>query len=122
MRVWLRLAEVLKLHPGSSLKSLWWMLLVWATPMIVAPPLFSRDVFSYAAQGEMSSYHLSPYILGLFPWDQARSSLQWTPVGKYSCSYGPFFLWMDGTIDRITDHHQLATVWDCACSKCLPWR
>ena len=51
MRVWLRLAEVMKLHPGASLKSLWWMLLLWASPMIIAPPLFSRDVFSYAAQG-----------------------------------------------------------------------
>jgi len=111
MRVWLRLAEVLKLHPGSSLKSLWWMLLVWATPMIVAPPLFSRDVFSYAAQGEMSSYHLSPYILGPF---SLGSSPFVTPVdplwGNTPAPYGPFFLWMDSSIDRITDHHQLATV------------
>ena len=43
MRVWLRLAEVMKHHPGASIKSLWWMLLLWATPMIVAPPMFSRS-------------------------------------------------------------------------------
>ena len=66
MRVWLRLAEIMKLHPGAKLKSLWWMLLLWATPMIVAPPLFSRDVFSYAAQGEMTYHHISPYLFGPF--------------------------------------------------------
>jgi alpha-1,6-mannosyltransferase len=111
MRVWLRLAEVLKLHPGASLKTLWWMLLIWASPMIVAPPMFSRDVFSYAAQGEMTAHQLSPYILGPFslgstPYLTPVDPLWWnTPA-----PYGPFFLWMDGTIDRITGHHELATV------------
>jgi hypothetical protein len=111
MRVWLRLAEVMKLHPGASLKSLWWMLLLWATPMIVAPPMFSRDVFSYAAQGEMTSYHISPYIYGPF---SLGSSPYVNPVdplwGNAPAPYGPFFLFLDGTIDKITNHHQLATV------------
>jgi len=74
MRVWLRLAEIMKLHPGAKLKSLWWMLLLWATPMIIAPPLFSRDVFSYAAQGEMTfgtSAHISTVPS---PWDRLPMS------------------------------------------------
>ncbi|MHB1087151.1 MAG: polyprenol phosphomannose-dependent alpha 1,6 mannosyltransferase MptB [Acidimicrobiales bacterium] len=111
MRVWLRLSEVMKLHPGASIKSLWWMLLLWATPMIVAPPMFSRDVFSYAAQGEMTGYHLSPYILGPF---SLGSSPYVSPVdplwGNAPAPYGPLFLFLDGSIDRITLHNQLATV------------
>ncbi len=111
MRVWLRLAEVMKLHPGSSIKSLWWMLLLWAAPMIVAPPMFSRDVFSYAAQGEMTGYHLSPYILGPF---SLGSSPYVSPVdplwGNAPAPYGPLFLFLDGSIDRLTLHNQLATV------------
>ena len=111
MRVWLRLAEVMKLHRGASIKSLWWMLLLWAGPMIVAPPLFSRDVFSYAAQGEMTSFHLSPYFLGPF---SLGSSPYVTPVdplwGNAPAPYGPFFLFLDGSIDRIAQHNQLATV------------
>jgi hypothetical protein len=111
MRVWLRLAEVLKLHPGSSLKSLWWMLLIWATPMIVAPPLFSRDVFSYAAQGEMSHLHLSPYILGPFSLGSTPYVSPVDPLwGNTPAPYGPFFLWIDGTIDRFTRPDLLATV------------
>jgi alpha-1,6-mannosyltransferase len=111
MRVWLRLAEVMKLHPGASLKSLWWMLLLWATPMIVAPPLFSRDVFSYAAQGEMTSHHLSPYLfgpltLGSGPYVNPVDPLWYNAPAPY----GPFFLFLDGTMAKITDHHELWTV------------
>lgn len=110
MRVWLRLAEVMKLHPGASLKSLWWMLLLWATPMIVAPPLFSKDVYSYAAQGEMTSYHISPYLFGP---DTLGGGHYLPPVdqlwGNTPAPYGPFFLFLDGAMVRITDHHALWT-------------
>ena len=111
MRVWLRLAEVMKLHHGASLRSLWWTLALWAGPMIVAPPLFSRDVFSYAAQGEMTSHHISPYLFGPFtlgagPWVNPVDPL-W---GNTPAPYGPLFLFLDGTIDRITRHNPLATV------------
>jgi hypothetical protein len=111
MRVWLRLVEVLKLHPGAPLRSLWWIFAMWAAPMLVAPPMFSRDVFSYAAQGEMTSYHLSPYVLGPF---SLGSSPYVNPVdprwGNAPAPYGPFFLTLDGTIDRLARHNQLATV------------
>ena len=111
MRVWLRLVEVLKIHPGAPVRSLWWIFAIWAAPMLIAPPMFSRDVFSYAAQGEMTSYHLSPYVLGPF---SLGSSPYVTPVdplwGNAPAPYGPFFLSLDGTIDRLARHNQLATV------------
>ena len=111
MRVWLRLAEVMKLHPGAKLKSLWWMLLLWATPMIVAPPLFSRDVFSYAAQGEMTSAHISPYLFGPFTLGSGPYPNPVDPLwGNTPAPYGPFFLFLDGSIAKITRHNQLATV------------
>jgi hypothetical protein len=111
MRVWLRLAEVMKLHPGASLKSLWWMLLLWASPMIIAPPLFSRDVFSYAAQGEMTSHAISPYLYGPFSLGAGPYVAPVDPLwGNTPAPYGPFFLFLDGTIDKITRHDQLATV------------
>lgn len=33
----------------------------WAAPLLPAPPLFSRDAWSYAAQGELTRLGLSPY-------------------------------------------------------------
>ena len=111
MRVWLRLAEVMKHHPGSPLKSLRWILGLWSIPMIVAPPLFSRDVFSYAAQGEMVSHNLSPYIYG--PWTLGGGPFV-NPVDPLwwnaPAPYGPAFLWTDGALVKVTGHRDLAAV------------
>jgi alpha-1,6-mannosyltransferase len=111
MRVWLRLAEVMKLHGGAPIPRLWVILALWAIPMIIAPPLFSRDVFSYAAQGEMTSHHLDPYILGPC---SLGSSPYVNPVDPLWCNtpapYGPFFLFIAGSFARLTGHHQLGTV------------
>ena len=111
MRVWLRLVEVLKLHAGAPLRSLWWIFAMWAAPMLVAPPMFSRDVFSYAAQGEMASHHLSPYLLGPFSLGSSPFVNPVDPLwGNAPAPYGPFFLFLDGSIDRLARHNQLATV------------
>jgi hypothetical protein len=113
MRVWLRLAEVLKLHVGVPLKKLWWMFALWSVPMIVAPPLFSRDVFSYAAQGEMTAHGISPYLYGPYTLGAASNGYTFPVDPLWSNSpapYGPGFLSIDGIIDRITFHHELWTV------------
>ncbi|ONH58582.1 hypothetical protein CcI49_21350 [Frankia sp. CcI49] len=39
--------------------------LAWATPFAVGPPLFSRDVYAYAAQGELARYGLDPATHGI---------------------------------------------------------
>ncbi len=111
MRVWLRLAEVMKIHAGSPTRQLWLMLALWSLPMIIAPPMFSRDVFSYAAQGEMTSHHLSPYIYGPFTLGAGPYVNPVDPLwGNAPAPYGPLFLFLDGSIARLTNHNQLATV------------
>ncbi len=37
---------------------------LWCLPLLLAPPLFSRDGWSYAAQGELTRIGLSPYVWG----------------------------------------------------------
>lgn len=37
---------------------------VWSAPLLVAPPLFSRDGWSYAAQGALAHAGYSPYTYG----------------------------------------------------------
>ncbi|HYH32243.1 MAG TPA: polyprenol phosphomannose-dependent alpha 1,6 mannosyltransferase MptB [Pseudonocardia sp.] len=37
---------------------------MWALPLAVAPPLFSRDVYSYLAQSATLARGLDPYVLG----------------------------------------------------------
>lgn len=36
----------------------------WCAPLLFAPPMFSRDVYSYVAQGRVSEAGLDPYVQG----------------------------------------------------------
>lgn len=38
--------------------------IVWSAPLVLAPPLFSRDGWSYAAQGVLTHFRISPYEHG----------------------------------------------------------
>ncbi len=67
-------------------------LLLWAAPMLLAPPLFSRDVYSYLAQGVMTSagldvYAHGPAVLGGPLAAEVPAVWQHTPS-----PYGPLFL------------------------------
>ncbi len=39
-------------------------LLLWIVPLVVAPPMFSKDVYSYLAQSEIAARGLDPYAIG----------------------------------------------------------
>ncbi len=65
---------------------------LWSVPLAVAPPLFSRDVYSYAAQGDLLAHGHDPYAEGpaALPSQWLNSiSPTWydTPA-----PYGPLFL------------------------------
>ena len=47
-------------------------LLLWALPLLIAPPMYSKDVYSYLAQSEISLQGLDPYRVG--PGDRASAS------------------------------------------------
>ncbi|MBW0115920.1 polyprenol phosphomannose-dependent alpha 1,6 mannosyltransferase MptB [Pseudonocardia sp. KRD-169] len=64
----------------------------WLLPMLVAPPLFTRDVFSYLAQGALPLHGFDPYAVGpealpgIFT-DNVHYFWQDTPA-----PYGPLFI------------------------------
>ncbi|CAB4703707.1 unannotated protein [freshwater metagenome] len=68
---------------------------VWSAPLVVAPPLFSRDGWSYAAQGMLAHLGISPYEHGpavlTGPVVQAVDPM-WmhtvTPYGPLPVAYG----------------------------------
>ncbi len=45
-------------------------LLLWALPLLIAPPMYSRDVYSYLAQSQIARIGLDPYRVG--PGARAR--------------------------------------------------
>lgn len=51
-------------HSQDSIDLVRLATLVWSLPLLLAPPLFSRDGWSYAAQGTLAHIGLSPYEYG----------------------------------------------------------
>jgi len=104
-RVWLGLLRHLSHHPGVPVKRIVLVVIVWALPLLLAPPLFSRDVYTYAAQGEMMSHHINPYsygpnVLGATPFNTLADSF-WSGAES---PYGPTFLGVDGAVDQASGH------------------
>ncbi len=104
-RVWLGFLHYLRDNPGFPVKRVVFVGLVWAVPLLLAPPLFSRDVYTYAAQGEMVSHHINPYsygpdVLGATPFNE-MADVVWS--GSES-PYGPSFLTADGVLDQASGH------------------
>ena len=42
-------------------------LLLWALPLLIAPPMYSKDVYSYLAQSQIARIGLDPYRVGPAP-------------------------------------------------------
>ena len=107
-RVWLGLLRHLNRHPGFPVKRVVLVVLVWSVPLLMAPPLFSRDVYTYAAQGEMMSHHINPYdygpsVLGATPFNEMADTV-WSNTES---PYGPTFLTADGVLDQASRHEIL---------------
>lgn len=63
---WLRLrpgSKASKEQPYRNIKH-WAVLLIWSAPFLLAPPIFSHDAYSYAAQGWQLVNGISPYDAG----------------------------------------------------------
>ncbi len=110
-RVWWWMARLYSHRQGVPVSHMWWVFALWSLPMLVIAPLFSRDAYSYAAQGEMVSHHISPYLYGP---NQLGNNAFTLPVDKLwqnaPAPYGPLFLQIDGFFARITMHNDLATI------------
>jgi alpha-1,6-mannosyltransferase len=111
IRVWFGLVQALRYRPGAPIRTLAAMMAVWIVPLLVVAPLFSKDVYSYAAQGEMMSHHINPYdygpgTIGFGPYTAGVGNL-WlnTPA-----PYGPFFLMLAGWAASLSGHNALVTV------------
>lgn len=78
---------------------------LWALPLFVAPPLFSKDVYSYLAQSAIAARGLDPYIVGpadaLGIDDPLTSSIP-TIWRTTPAPYGPLFLWLGKWITGLT--------------------
>jgi hypothetical protein len=111
VRVWFGLVQTLRRRPGAPIKPLFAMLALWIVPLLLVAPLFSRDVFSYAAQGEMMSHHINPYDFG--PGTIGSGQFVAPVDGLWlntPAPYGPLFLMLAGWSASLSGHDALVTV------------
>jgi alpha-1,6-mannosyltransferase len=108
---WYEVVRTLRRRPATPVKRVAGIMVAWALPVLAMPPLFSRDVYSYAAQGEMVSRGISPYVQGptaLGPnpflrlvdpiWQNARAP------------YGPAWERLAEGIVQLARHDVIATI------------
>jgi alpha-1,6-mannosyltransferase len=88
-------------------------LLLWMTPLLLAPPMYSRDVYSYLAQSEIAARGLDPYAVGpaqALGVDHVLTRTVPNIWRETPAPYGPLFLWMGEGIARITGYNIVPSV------------
>ncbi len=111
VRVWYGLVQALRHRPGAPIKALVAIFAVWVVPLLLVAPLFSRDVFSYAAQGEMMSHHINPYLYGPGTIGSGQFVNPVDPLwGNTPAPYGPLFLMIAGWFATLSGHNDIITV------------
>ncbi|EHR51162.1 Protein of unknown function (DUF2029) [Saccharomonospora marina XMU15] len=86
--------------------------LTWMVPLLIAPPLFTRDVFSYLGQGAQLLYGLDPYAYGPAELDVLPDVVQNVhPLWQTTpAPYGPLFLLIAKGIVSVTGNDVIAGV------------
>src|SRR6201991_2926854 len=110
---WLMLGRVALGKRRMSRGALDRTLMLWMLPLLIAPPMYSKDVYSYLAQSQISLEGLDPYKVG------PASGLGLGHVFTLSvpsvwretpAPYGPLFLWMGRGISALTGENIVAAV------------
>ena len=87
---------------------------LWIAPLALAPPLFSRDLYSYLAQGTLlhlghSPYHVAPVALAGLGHGHVLDAV--SPFWRHTTApYGPLFLELVSLVVGITGRHLIAGV------------
>ncbi|AXB45789.1 polyprenol phosphomannose-dependent alpha 1,6 mannosyltransferase MptB [Amycolatopsis albispora] len=88
-----------------------WTLALWTVPLLAAPPLFSGDLHSYLAQGEIAARGLDPYTIGPATGLGEASAMTERVSGYWRDSpspYGPLFTEFQAWIAGIVGENPVA--------------
>lgn len=100
---WFRLRPSRRQRLGQPQLRHWAVLLIVAFPLLIGPPIFSHDAYSYAAHGWLIHNNLNPYDVGpgVLPGYYA-DQVAWVwretpaPYGPLALKMSQLFVWMAG--------------------------
>ncbi|MGW1543061.1 polyprenol phosphomannose-dependent alpha 1,6 mannosyltransferase MptB [Streptomyces sp. NPDC002309] len=99
---WALLGRLLRGPEPPTPRSLLLVLALWAAPLLLAPPLFSRDVYSYLAQGAMVDAQIDVYAHGPSQLGGPLAD-EVSPVWQHTAApYGPVFLASAAALSGLT--------------------
>ena len=110
---WLMLARFALGPRRMSRSQLDRTLMLWITPLLIAPPMYSKDVYSYLAQSQIARIGLNPYKVGPAPGlglDHVFTLSVPSLWRETPAPYGPLFLWIGRGISRLTGENVVAAV------------
>ena len=102
VRSWVRLGQRLAGWPEGSLTAVVTAVVAWSLPLLLAVPIFSRDVYAYIGQGRLMAAGENPYTTGISAldnWFMLGADPAWA---QSRTPYGPYFLWLAHLVVRIT--------------------
>ena len=108
---WLYLGRSLRRgEDGTDTRRLLRVAALWGAPLVVCVPLFSRDLYAYAAQAQIAQAGLDPYSVGPVslpgPFlDQISGMWVDTPA-----PYGPLWLGLGRAVATVTGDRVVTTV------------
>ena len=71
----------------------WLVLVLWGLPFFLGAPLFSRDLYSYVAQGQLAHHGLNPYVVAPSALGPGNLLSSIASVWRNTASpYGPLFV------------------------------
>ncbi|MER6714866.1 polyprenol phosphomannose-dependent alpha 1,6 mannosyltransferase MptB [Streptomyces sp. NPDC000877] len=99
---WALLGRLVRGPRPPAPRALLLVLAVWAAPLLLAPPLFSRDVYSYLAQGAMVEAHMDVYAHGPSRLGGPLAD-EVAPLWRHTgAPYGPVFLAVAAALSGLT--------------------
>jgi alpha-1,6-mannosyltransferase len=99
---WALLGPLLRGPQPPTPRALLLVLATWAAPLLLAPPLFSRDVYSYLAQGAMVEARMDVYAHGPSTLGGPLAD-EVAPVWQHTAApYGPVFLAAASALSGLT--------------------
>lgn len=106
---WVRLGQEVRADRAAA-RAVRIAIAAWVLPLLFAPPLFSRDLFSYLAQGDLGLHGYDPYSYGVSVLNDHLSANVDPAWQNTPAPYGPLFILLAKSVVLVTGQSTIVGV------------